>query len=55
MPPPLVYFTKNINKGVGLTGNMDKMPDKLIQLLIIFLDDYNAVPTKIPAKFIATE
>ena len=55
MPPSLVYSTKSVNRGVGITGDMDKMPDKLIQLLTIFLDDYNAVPTKIPAKFMTSE
>lgn len=55
MPPPLVYGIKSMNKGVGLTGAMDKMPDKLIQILTIFLNDYNAVPTLIPDEFMLSD
>lgn len=54
MPPPLVYGIKSMNRGVGLTGAMDKMPDKLIQILTIFLNDYNAVPTLIPEEFMSS-
>jgi hypothetical protein len=53
LPPPFVYLTKHINKGVGLTGNMEKMPDELIQILTIFIDDYNAKPIRIPAEYLS--
>ena len=54
MPPPFVYSTKHINKGVGLTGNLEKMPDKLVQILTIFVDDYTAEPIALPEKYLSS-